>query len=156
MFFVLLLWLVLSAADWNKDDTPYMDSSVADYEGTVNHIENKEDQIIIHIKNISQIIDYTHKEKLKYRGIRIYLNGSEEDKIRMGATVVVHGKLSDFKAANNRGQYDMRMHYSLRKIDKVIYNATIIGISGSYNAYTDGLYRIKRVSDRIFEEYCSC
>ncbi|MBR0091619.1 MAG: ComEC/Rec2 family competence protein [Lachnospiraceae bacterium] len=72
--------------------------------------------------------------------IRLAAGGAEP---LTGQQAEVRGRLSCFAEATNPGVFDSRRHYALRGTACRLYDAQVLSVSGSGNAYREGLYRLR-------------
>ena len=118
-------------------------------EGTVKSIENKNGRSVIHLK----ISSSAHKEISDH--ILIYL--SEDEAIRaqlhIGQRAGIRGRLSLFKSAYNRGQFDMRKYYMNKHYAYVCYDGHVEYKGEAYDLLRDVLYRIRLRTAAVYERY---
>ena len=120
-------------------------------EGTVKRIENRNGRSEIHLKNIST----ANKDTKLSDYILFYLSEEEAARaqLHIGQTAAVRGRLSLFKEAHNRGQFDLREYYLHKGYSYVCYDAQVVYKKPAYNLIADSLYRIRLRTIAVYERY---
>lgn len=114
-----------------------------EFEGTVEGIEEKNDRLILRIKNIS----------ISDSNILLYLKELPEDKVHIGSKIRAEGSFEFFDEARNKGQFDLRTYYGAKGYGYAVYDGKIKGVSASYDHIRDYLYHIKENTKAVYEHF---
>ena len=99
-------------------------------------------------KNESLIL-YLYKENGE--GFLCYMEDNREP--RLGSTIMVTGKVQNFKQASNPGGFDQGEYYRLQKIYCQMRHGRILAESQEYDIWREKLYQLRRHMERILESY---
>ena len=145
LFTALLTGLLYISGEKNTltPNEPSITGRHLGFEGTVEGIDEKNDRLVLQIKNIS----------ISDSNILLYPENLPKDKIHIGSRIRAEGSFSLFDEACNKGQFDSRMYYGARGYGYVVYDGKIKGISASYDHIRDYLYHIKESTKAVYEHY---
>lgn len=104
---------------------------------------------VIYLKNVSLIKQ--NKEVLPLEGVICYMKDGREPK--MGANIMVKGKLKTFMEARNPGEFDMAKYYYIQNLSAGIQNAELLKESKKHLAVEEGLYQIKKYFSTKIDTY---
>lgn len=74
-----------------------------------------------------------------------------EDEPKIGTCVVVEGNASLFRRADNPGEFDAALYYQTLGISFRLFDTRIMAVSGGYSRYREGLYRLRRYFESIYD-----
>lgn len=159
MAFVVAVFIALKLFPLSLE-VPANEGSRESYVGRVYQKEYKNGQLVLYLEQVNQVEDISNlfsNEKSKNK-ILCYTKVGQEPK--MGSYVYVEGKVQSFSYASNPGEFDAANYYQVLGLSFRLVNVEVIRESASYSHYREGLYRMRRwlegIYDRLmYEKYAS-
>ena len=150
LLFVLMLAAIEAVTGSEGRNDRSLDGQELRFLGTIKQIEHKDHDQILHIKNIH----FTDGTDLA-GNVLMYIPDQDKiiKQIHIGATIAAFGEFTAFRKAWNRGQFDLLGYHALRGDEYAVYKGSVLGVSKEYNHLTDGLYRIREGTERVYERY---
>ena len=90
---------------------------------------------------------------LQNMGILCYVEEGREP--RLGSYVLVSGDVACFSQSRNPGGFDQGMYYRIQSIGFSMKKVEILAESSTYSKYHEGLYRIRRQMEQVFDQTMS-
>lgn len=161
------------------------DGSRVIYTGEVYHKEYRYDNLLLYLRNVNQVsstnisnndfiieditaetagtkaslagdvrlASIATKESQQDIGILCYVEEGKEP--RLGSYVLVSGESALFSTPRNPGGFDQEMYYRIQNIAFSMKKAEILAEGNTYSKYHEGLYRLRRRMERVFEQTMS-
>ena len=85
--------------------------------------------------------------------VMCYINDVHDFEPRLGATIMVSGRLKAFERASNPGQFCAASYYQILKYDFRLYNAQVVAQSAQYSRFREGLYGMKMAMGQAAEGF---
>ncbi len=126
------------------------DGQELEFGGTIKHIEHKDRNTILHIKD-TYLSDGTDLNG----SVLMYIPDQEKitTKLHIGMKITARGEFNRFRTAHNRGQFDLSRHYAVKGYHYAVYDGRVLSCTVGYNRIADGLYRIKERTEAVYEHY---
>lgn len=151
LLFVLVLSVisVITGMDGPHEDRE-LDGLNLRFKGTIKQIEHKNNNLILHIKDIY----FTDGTDLT-GNVLMYIPDQDRitEQVHIGANIEAVGEFNDFKRAYNRGQFDLSSYHAIRGDMYAVYKGSILTVTKGYNRIADGLYRFKERTKRVYGYY---
>lgn len=159
--FVSLLAGLLPAASVNETE-----GSQLALMGELYNKEYKNDSLVLylrHIKKINHNISNFSKQKeiIEYDkdiSVMCYMESSAllyEKEPGLGAWIAVEGEVSLFQEAGNPGEFDAASYYRTLGIYFRLFDVRITAQGASYSVYREGLYRLRRHLEGVYDSILS-
>ena len=133
------------------------DGSEVIYTGEVYHKEYGNYGLILYLRNVNQVsstnIPINDLNLKEDTGILCYIEKGKEP--RLGSNVLVSGTLACFRSVRNPGGFDQEMYYRIQNIGLSLKKVEILAESSTYSKYYEGLYRLRRCMESVFEKTMS-
>lgn len=98
-----------------------------------------------------------HQEIIEYKNdtcVMCYVDSggfSYENEPKLGAWIMVEGEVSFFDETRNLGAFDARQYYRTLGIDFRLLDTEVTATGSSYSAYHEGLYRLRRALEGVYD-----
>ncbi len=125
------------------------------YVGKVYQKEYKYGQLVLYLEQVNQVEDISKLIFNKNSKIKILCYAAVDNEPKMGSTVCIEGKVQSFSVANNPGEFDAADYYQVLGISYRLMNAKVLQESESYSVYHEGLYRLRRYLESIYDRLMS-
>lgn len=133
------------------------DGSEVIYTGEVYHKEYGNYGLILYLRNVNQVsstnIPINDLNLKEDTGILCYIEKGKEP--RLGSNVLVSGTVACFRSVRNPGGFDQEMYYRIQNIGFSMKKVEILAESSTYSKYYEGLYRLRRCMESVFEKTMS-
>lgn len=133
------------------------DGSEVIYTGEVYHKEYGNYGLILYLRNVNQVsstnIPINDLNLKEDTGILCYIEKGKEP--RLGSNVLVSGTVACFRSVRNPGGFDQEMYYRIQNIGLSLKKVEILAESSTYSKYYEGLYRLRRCMESVFEKTMS-
>lgn len=137
------------------------DGSEVIYTGEVYHKEYGYYGLILYLRNVNHVSstnipinDLNLKSGVAEDvGILCYIEKGKEP--RLGSLVLVSGTVAMFRSARNPGGFEQEMYYRIQNIGFSMKKVEILAESSTYSKYYEGLYRLRRRMESVFEKTMS-
>lgn len=164
--FVAAVFVYLLAGLLPSESVRETEGSQLTLMGELYNKEYKNDSLVLylrHIKKINHNINNNSKPKeaIEYdRDISVmcYMDSTGllyENEPRLGAWVAVEGEVSLFREARNPGEFDAALYYQTLGIYLRLFEAKVITQGTSYSVYREGLYRLRRYLEEVYDSVLS-
>lgn len=160
--FVAAVFVYLLAGLLPSESVGETEGSQLTLMGELYNKEYKNDSLVLylrHIKKINHNINNNSKQKeaIEYdRDISVmcYMDSTgllHENEPRLGVWVAVEGEVSLFREARNPGEFDAALYYQTLGIYLRLFEAKVIAQGTSYSVYREGLYRLRRYLEGVYD-----
>lgn len=164
VFLYLLAGLLPTKTVWE------MEGSQITLMGELYNKEYKNDSLVLYLRHIKKINDYLdqninniskQKDVMEYEYdtcVMCYMDGecfSYENEPKLGAWIAVTGEVSLFSEARNPGEFDAGLYYRTLGISFRLFDAKVTAVGASYNAYREGLYRLRKYFESVYDTVLS-
>ncbi|MBQ3165303.1 MAG: DNA internalization-related competence protein ComEC/Rec2 [Lachnospiraceae bacterium] len=133
------------------------DGSEVIYTGEVYHKEYGYYGLILYLRNVNHVsstnIPINDLNLKEDTGILCYIEKGKEP--RLGSNVLVSGTVACFRSVRNPGGFDQEMYYRIQNIGLSLKKVEILAESSTYSKYYEGLYRLRRRMESVFEKTMS-
>lgn len=134
--------------------------------GELYNKEYKNDSLMLYLKHVKKIDQNSadninpiskQQETTEYKNdicVICYMDSrafSYENEPKLGAWIAVEGEVSFFDEARNPGAFDARQYYRTLGIDFRLFDTEVIATGSSYSAYHEGLYRLRRSFEAVYD-----
>ena len=138
--------------------------------GVLYNKEYKNDSLVLylkHVKKINQSSDSNINPISKQQTVTEYKNDicvmcyvdssacSYENEPKLGARIGVSGEVAFFREARNPGEFDSVLYYRTLGIAFRLFDAKITACGDTYSAYREGLYRLRRYFEGVYDAVLS-
>lgn len=120
--------------------------------GEVYHKEYRYQNLVLYLRNVNPV-DSTNIPTNYEFDILCYVSEGKEPKL--GSCVLVSGEAASFSKPRNPGGFDQEMYYRIQNVGFSMKNVTILSESETYSGYYEGLYRLRRRMERMFDKTMS-
>lgn len=134
--------------------------------GELYNKEYKNDSLVLYLKHVKKINQNSEdnvysiskqQETTEYESdicVMCYTDSgglSDENEPKLGAWIMVEGEVSFFDEARNPGAFDAKQYYRTLGIDFRLFDSEVTGTGSSYSAYHEGLYRLRRAFEGVYD-----
>lgn len=113
--------------------------------------EYQKNTLVVRLKNVREWGTNAGRNTAGADVICYMESGKGMSEPKTGSVVAVEGKVSYFDTARNPGEFDAQKYYQILGVGFRLYEAEVRAEDGDYSVYREGLYRVRRHFEGIFD-----